>query len=89
MRVRLVIAALFITCFEALPARAEGVTEAFKTASAALERGAYAEAIDRFEALADRGFQHPDASFDRALAYSGRAQSLQAAPGDLGRAAAA
>jgi tetratricopeptide (TPR) repeat protein len=89
MRARLVLTTLVVSSLLALSARAESVDEAFRAAAAALERGAYGEAIDRFEALADRGFQHPDASFDRALAYVGRARSLQAAPGDLGRAAAA
>jgi hypothetical protein len=56
---------------------------------AALERGAVTEAVDRFELLADRGFVHPAASFDRAAAYVERARSAQAEPGDLGRAAAA
>jgi tetratricopeptide (TPR) repeat protein len=89
MQVRLLFATLVVLCSTALVARAESADESFRAAAAALERGAYGEAIDRFEALADRGFQHPDASFDRALAYAGRARSLQAAPGDLGRAAAA
>src|SRR4051794_40162999 len=61
----------------------------FAEGVAALERGAVTEAVDRFELLADRGFVHPDASFDRAAAYVERARSAQAQPGDLGRAAAA
>jgi hypothetical protein len=61
----------------------------FEQAVAALEHGATTEAIDRFELLADRGFVHPDASFDRAAAYVERARGAQARPGDLGRAAAA
>lgn len=61
----------------------------FAAASAALKRGAYTEAIDTLELLADRGFVHPDASFNRAVAYVERARSSAAAPGDLGRAAAA
>jgi len=61
----------------------------FDLAVNALEQGAYGDAIDRFELLADRGFVHPDASFDRAVAYIGRARSSQKQPGDLGRAAAA
>ena len=89
MRARFVLAALVVTFLHALPTRAESAEDAFREGAAALERGAYGEAVDRFEALADRGFSHPDASFDRALAYAGRARSLQAAPGDLGRAAAA
>ena len=61
----------------------------FAAASAALKRGAYTEAIDTLELLADRGFVHPDASFNRAAAYVERARSSSAEPGDLGRAAAA
>ncbi len=54
-----------------------------------LERGAVDDAIDLFESLADRGFSHPDASFDRAAAYVARARSPNSHPGDLGRAVAA
>src|SRR6185369_10989395 len=61
----------------------------FALAVKAIEDGAFGEAIDQLELLADRGFVHPDASFDRAVAYIGRARSPQRQPGDLGRAAAA
>ena len=61
----------------------------FHAANDALKRGAYTEAIDTLELMADRGFVHPDASFDRAVAYVERARSSAAVPGDLGRAAAA
>ena len=61
----------------------------FASATSALKRGAYTEAIDDLELLADRGFVHPDASFNRAVAYVERARSSGAVPGDLGRAAAA
>ncbi|MEO6600770.1 MAG: hypothetical protein ABIQ16_12910 [Polyangiaceae bacterium] len=73
------------------PARAAESDSArdFATAREALKRGAYTEAIDTLELLADRGFVHPDASFNRAVAYVERARSSAAAPGDLGRAAAA
>lgn len=53
----------------------------------AIATGAYTEAIQRLELLADRGVVHPDISFDRAVAYSLRARSPQARPGDFGRAA--
>lgn len=53
-----------------------------------VEKGAFSEAILHFEQLSDRGFVHPDASFDRALAYLQRAESAQAQPGDLGQAVA-
>ncbi|HEX6274297.1 MAG TPA: hypothetical protein VFZ53_14750, partial [Polyangiaceae bacterium] len=61
----------------------------FAQAADALERGAYGDAVDRLELLADRGFVHPDASFNRAVAYLGRARSPQREAGDLGRAAQA
>jgi hypothetical protein len=61
----------------------------FDAANQALKRGAYTEAIDTLELLADRGFVHPDASFNRAVAYVERARTSAALPGDLGRAAAA
>jgi hypothetical protein len=60
----------------------------FRRGSAALARGEYEAAIDAFEALADRGFVHPDASFDRGLAYLARVKARADHPGDLGRAAA-
>lgn len=61
----------------------------FSEGVAAIERGAWDDSIDRFELLADRGFSHADASYDRAIAYVRRAESHGARPGDLGRAAAA
>jgi tetratricopeptide (TPR) repeat protein len=71
-------------------ARAEGGPEVlFQEGSAALARGEYAAAIDTFEALADRGFVHPDASFNRGMAYATRVRHGAERPGDLGRAAAA
>ncbi len=68
---------------------AESDAREFAAANGALQRGAFTEAIDMLELLADRGFVHPDASFNRGAAYVGRARSSAAAPGDLGRAAAA
>ncbi len=74
----------------ATPAPAPGDSPAlFRKGVEAIQRGATDEAIDDFELLADRGFVHPDASFDRAVAYVDRARSHHAHPGDLGRAAAA
>lgn len=61
----------------------------FQRAALAIEKGAFGEAIDRLELLADRGFVHPDASFNRAVAYLARARSPQREQGDLGRAAQA
>lgn len=71
-------------------AQSDGETPvvAFAAAREALERGAYTEAIDALELLADQGFVHPDASYNRGLAYLGRARSPGAVPGDRGRAAA-
>lgn len=61
----------------------------FQQAAAAIDKGAFGEAVDRLELLADRGFVHPDASYNRAIAYLGRARSTQRENGDLGRAAQA
>jgi hypothetical protein len=61
----------------------------FQKGVAALREGSVNEAVETFEALADRGFVHPDASFDRALSYLGRVRAGVERPGDLGRAAAA
>jgi tetratricopeptide (TPR) repeat protein len=61
----------------------------FQEGAAALARGEYGTAIERFEAMSDLGFTHPDASFDRGLAYVARVRAGADRPGDLGRAAAA
>jgi tetratricopeptide (TPR) repeat protein len=61
----------------------------FAKGGAALAAGEYGAAIDALEALADRGFFHPDASYDRGLAYLMRIRARGERPGDLGRAAAA
>ena len=60
----------------------------FARGAAALRGGAIDEAVEVFEALADRGFVHPDASFDRSLSYLSRVRAGAEKPGDLGRAAA-
>lgn len=62
--------------------------ELFARAAAALEKDDTEAAVTALEALADRGFVHPDASFDRGVAYARRARSPHPQPGDLGRAAA-
>jgi hypothetical protein len=67
----------------------EGPEDLFGKAAAALGRGEFGAAIDTFEALADQGFVHPDASYDRGLAYVMRYRAHADHPGDLGRAAAA
>jgi tetratricopeptide (TPR) repeat protein len=61
----------------------------FQKATTALQRGEYSAAIDLYEALADTGFAHPDASYNRGLAYVMRVRARADRPGDLGRAAAA
>lgn len=72
-------------------ARADEVPDEtlFAKGSSALAAGEYGAAIDALEALADRGFSHPDASYDRGLAYLMRIRAHAERPGDLGRAAAA
>ena len=67
----------------------EDAASLFPKGVAALREGSVNEAVETFEALADRGFVHPDASFDRALSYLGRVRAGVERPGDLGRAAAA
>jgi hypothetical protein len=61
----------------------------FQRGVTALRDGSLNEAVEVFEALADRGFVDPDASFDRSLSYLGRVRAGVERPGDLGRAAAA
>src|SRR5260221_14196728 len=71
-------------------ARADETPDAlFRHGVASLDKGEYGAAIDDFEALADRGFVHPDASYDRGVAYLQRVRAKADRPGDLGRAAAA
>ena len=83
--------ALALALLAPAAARAEGDTpeQLFAKGAEALGRGEYGLAIDTFEALADQGFLHPDASFDRGLAYVARYRAQAGKPGDLGRAAAA
>jgi tetratricopeptide (TPR) repeat protein len=61
----------------------------FALGTSALREGRYEEAIDQLEAYADRLPSHPDASFNRGLAYVMRVRNGDEKPGDLGRAAAA
>lgn len=67
---------------------AETADQLFSESVRALEQGAPSDAIARLELLADRGVTHPDASFNRGLAYLSRARSQTAVPGDYGRAVA-
>jgi len=73
------------------PARAEAAApeQRFSEGAEALRTGDYRNALFAFEELADRGYYHPDASFDRGLAYVMRVRENAGKPGDLGRAAAA
>lgn len=66
------------------PSPADVVAESSKD----IERGAFSEAIEKLELLADRGIAHPDASFNRGVAYLDRARTPTARPGDRGRAIA-
>lgn len=61
----------------------------FDEGQKALAAGRVREAIDSYEALADRGFVHPDASYNRGMAYMARVRAHEEKNGDLGRAAAA
>jgi len=54
-----------------------------------LERGAFSDAIAELELWSDRGVVHPDLSFDRGVAYLGRAESPAQRRADLGQAVAA
>lgn len=60
----------------------------FDGAVKAIAETRYGTAIREFEILADKGFVHPDVSFNRGLAYAKRAQTREEEPGDLGNAAA-
>jgi hypothetical protein len=85
-----VAAIIAIVFFTARAGAAEDdATSLFQKGVTALRDGSVNEAVETFEALADRGFVHPDASFDRALSYLGRVRAGVDRPGDLGRAAAA
>jgi len=56
---------------------------------AAIAKGSFSEAIDQLEQWSDQGLVHPTLSFDRGVAYLGRAESSARKPSDLGQAAAA
>jgi hypothetical protein len=70
-------------------AAAQAPEAALQQAVHELQSGDFTDAIDRFEALADQGVVHPDASYDRGVAYVERIKAGAERPGDLGRAAAA
>jgi hypothetical protein len=56
---------------------------------AALLKGSFSEAISQLELWTDQGIVHPDLSFDRGVAYLGRAESPAHRRADLGQAVAA
>jgi hypothetical protein len=55
---------------------------------AAIERGAFSDAIDRLELWSDQGMMDATLSFDRGVAYLGRAESPAKRATDLGQAVA-
>jgi len=71
----------------ATPARGDDADALFATGAQALGQGRVGDAIDAFEAYADRGIVDPAASYDRGLAYADRVRIGAEKPGDLGRAA--
>jgi len=84
-----IVGTILLPALYAPSARAEeSEQQLFDRGVAALSEGAYDRAISTFEALADRGFAHPDAAYDRGLAYLARVRAHAEHPGDLGRAAA-
>jgi hypothetical protein len=68
-------------------ARADDADALFATGARALQEGRVGDAIDAFEAHADRGVVDAVASYDRGLAYAERVRMGAEQPGDLGRAA--
>ncbi len=72
-----------------LPAGEQSNEALFHQGVEALAKGDHGRAVAVFESLADRGFTHPDASYNRGMAYLARVRAKQGHPGDLGRAAAA
>ena len=68
---------------------ADEAVDHFGLGAEALAGGRFDEAIKQLEAHADRASPHPDASFNRGLAYVMRVRNSAEKAGDLGRAAAA
>jgi hypothetical protein len=76
-----------LLCLAGSPALAREAPEArFDRAAAELEKSDYDAAIIDLEGLADRGFVHPDVSFDRGVAYAMRARTQAEAALDAVRA---
>ncbi|MGC4093942.1 MAG: hypothetical protein QM756_39755 [Polyangiaceae bacterium] len=94
MRRWLALVACLLTLASSAQSRAdaggdEQPANVIRRALEAVQRGAYDDAVDQLEALADRGFVHPDASSARAYVYVERARSRAKHSGDSGRAIAA
>jgi len=68
-------------------ARADDPDPLLASGAQALQEGRVGDAIDAFEAYADRGSVDAAASYDRGLAYAQRVRVGAEKPGDLGRAA--
>jgi hypothetical protein len=71
------------------PSAAEPPSVDLAALQALLGKGAFSEVIDQLEQWSDQGLVHPTLSFDRGVAYLGRAESSAHKPSDLGQAAAA
>lgn len=69
-------------------ALAQDAAAVLQSGQAALAQGAVREAIERYEAFADRGGLHPDVSYSRGVAYLARVRGGAPGAGDLGKAAA-
>lgn len=69
-------------------AREAAMRAVVETTAESLVAGRIDEALSLLEEAADRGLVHPDLSFNRGLAYTRRAESPLARPGDFGQAAA-
>ncbi len=81
--------ALVLVGSGAMAAEATTKVDHFRRGTDALSLGKFADAIEHFESHADREPSHPDASFNRGLAYLMRVRADAERPGDLGRSAAA
>lgn len=82
----IVIALLVVTSLS--HAAPQSNEEIFHAGAQALADGDHGRAVALYERLADRGFTHPDAAYNRGMAYLARVRAKKARPGDLGRAAA-
>jgi hypothetical protein len=89
MRGRLATSLLLLLALTSATLRAEPPGEAaFARGESALREGRFSDAIAELERLSDLGTRDANASFNRALGYLGRAESVKARDGDLGQAAA-